>query len=146
MCGFRPMALRPRLSPGLPFSLRTWKGAGQLKSEPRKQTRFAVRTSSMSCLLRRPGDHGRLRGGRPIGFASPAFAGFAFSVVEYAAIIYAFLCSGAFISEISACLGVSLQKCWLERRRGGFGSGCPYELRLGFCNESILTFHFCKVE
>ncbi len=30
--------------------------------------------------FRRPGSHGHLRDGRPVGFASPAFAGFALIV------------------------------------------------------------------
>ena len=74
-----PLALRPRLSPGLPLSndiVVTDVGLTNKTSLGTAQARRAQRRCGF--LFRRPGDPGHLRDFRPVGFASPAFAGFAF--------------------------------------------------------------------
>ena len=41
------------------------------------ETRLAHINNKIVCHLWRPGNHGHFRDGRPVGFASPAFTGFA---------------------------------------------------------------------
>jgi hypothetical protein len=56
VCDFRPMALRPRLSPGLPLSI-DW--LYQNKRAWFYQAREKQQQQSYNECLRRPGDHGR---------------------------------------------------------------------------------------
>ena len=73
-----PLALRPRFSPGLPLSNDKVETDVRLTNK-RSPGNSQARRAQLSCgvLLRRPGNPGHLRDVRPVGFASPAFAGFA---------------------------------------------------------------------
>ena len=76
-----PLALRRRLSPGLPLSndkVMTEILLTNKKSLENTQARRALRCCDSP--LRRPGDRGHLRDFRPVGFAPPVFTGFAFVV------------------------------------------------------------------
>jgi hypothetical protein len=72
-----PLALRPRLSPGLPLSNdkvdNFWKKIKSLVLG----TRLAHINNKIVCHLWRPGNHSPVLDFRPVGFASPAFARFA---------------------------------------------------------------------
>ena len=76
------MALRPRLSPGLPLSNFRTETDYLLKenSEPGCGPGSPLQYRLSIDDLRRPGNHGHECDGRPVGFASPVFTGFAFFV------------------------------------------------------------------
>ena len=77
-----PMALRPRLSPGLPLSNSRAKTDYLLEenSEPGCGPGSPLQYQLLIDDLWRPGNHGHECDGRPVGFASPVFTGFAFFV------------------------------------------------------------------
>jgi hypothetical protein len=74
-----PLALRPRLSSGLPLSNDK---VEQIVKENRRAW-FCIRLALIRSVsyLRQPGDHSHLLDFRPVGFASPAFTRFA--IIEY---------------------------------------------------------------
>jgi hypothetical protein len=73
-----PLALRHRLSPGLPLSLRQEMILEKQTSLLFHRLAEKYKLSRVDSISRRPGNPSHWCDGRPIGFASPAFAGFAF--------------------------------------------------------------------
>jgi hypothetical protein len=73
-----PLALRPRFSPGLPLSNDGADDPCKKNGKPGFNIQARVNNSKKLHCLRRPGNPGPFPDGRPVGFASPAFAGFAF--------------------------------------------------------------------